>query len=129
MPKNGLIDVGFYASTLWHLTFLVQIMSYGFMQTGASLQMLFVNVVNWSGDEQVQPGRGLHKANKSRKGRKRGDAVEHCMKYFHCHLCSTGLRCALCEAFLAFSETSRAPVKVPGEMSTTDTVVPTRSAF
>lgn len=40
----------------------------------------------------------------------------------------TGLRYALCEALLAFSETACASVKVLGEMSTTDTVVPTRSA-
>lgn len=44
-------------------------------------------------------------------------------------LCWASLRYALCEAFLTFSETARASVKVLGEMSTTDTVVPTRFAF
>lgn len=74
--------------------------------------------------------RFLHKENKHRIGRKQREEAEHCMKYFHCQfVLKTGLRYALCEAFLAFSETARASVKVLGEMSTTDTVVPTRFAF
>lgn len=57
------------------------------------------------------------------------EKAEQSMKVFPLTVCFlSGLRYALCEALLAFSETACASVKVLGEMSTTDTVVPTRSA-
>lgn len=67
-----------------------------------------------------------------REGGREGGLVGN---YFHCQFAFNSLlRCSFVKFFFfsllsPFQKTARASIKVLGEMSTTDTVVPTRFAF
>lgn len=89
--------------------------------------MLFFSVVILSFSESLQMERSFTEKNQS-KGMSKERRFRRYESISTVSLCQSGLPYALCSAFLAFSETARASVKVLGKMSTTDTVVPTRFA-